>query len=66
MHDLKVSHREADVVNDFIFWLQSKYEDNVGKVKGSCGKVRDYLGMEIDFAKTGMGQVKMPKYVEMK
>ena len=64
MDDLKVLHRKADVVDDFIFWLRTKYEDDVGKVKESRGKVHDYLGMEINFAETGKVRVKMPKYVD--
>ena len=62
--DLKVSHRETAVVDDFIFWLRSKYEDDVGKVKESRGKVHDYLGMELDFSNVGTVQIKMPKYVD--
>ena len=47
--DMKISHQKKKCVDKFIEWAKSMYEDKVGKVKASSGKVHDYLGMEMDF-----------------
>jgi hypothetical protein len=43
--------------------LNSKY-GNHGKVTATCGKVHDYLGMELDYRKRGELKIKMTKYVD--
>jgi hypothetical protein len=51
-------------VNDrFEKWLNEKYGKH-GKVTATCGKVHDYLGMELDYWKRGVLKVNMTKYVE--
>ena len=42
--DLKVSHQETTVVDEFIEWVRSKYEDEtIKKLTPSRGKVHDYF-----------------------
>ena len=63
--DLKISHRNKAIVDDFIHWVKSKYEEEgVRKVKESRGKIHDYLGMDLDFSTKGEVQIKMQRYVE--
>ena len=57
--DLKILHVKKKCVDNFIDWAKLMYEDKVGKVKASCGKQHDYLGMEIDFSQPGSVRVKM-------
>ena len=47
--DMKISHVKKKCVDKMIKWSKSMYEDKVGKVKQSRGKVHDYLGMEMHF-----------------
>ena len=61
--DLKILHVKKKCVDNFIDWAKSMYEDKVGKVKASCGKQHDYLGMEMDFLQPGSVRVKMERYV---
>jgi hypothetical protein len=51
------------VNNQFEKWLNEKYGKH-GKVTATCGKVHDYLGMELDYWKQGVLKVNMTKYVE--
>jgi hypothetical protein len=46
-------------------WLNEKYGKH-GKVTATCGKVHDYLRMELDYRKQGELKVNMTKYVENK
>jgi hypothetical protein len=48
--DLKSSHKDPRVNDKFEQWLQSNYSKH-GKVVNHCGKVHEYLGMEIDYCK---------------
>jgi hypothetical protein len=43
--------------------LNQKYGKH-GKVSATCGKVHDYLGMELDYRKRGELKINMTKYVE--
>jgi hypothetical protein len=63
VEDLKSSHKMKLVNDQFEKWLNSKY-GNHGKVTATCGKVHDYLGMELDYRKQGELKIKMTKYVE--
>ena len=62
--DMKISHVKKKCVDEMIEWSKSMYEDKVGKVKQSRGKIHDYLGMEMDFSSAGEVQIKMVKYVK--
>ena len=53
--DLKISHKDKKVVDQFIEWAKKKYEDShITKLKASRGKVHDYLGITLDYSKTGV------------
>ena len=61
---MKISHVKKKCVDEMIEWSKSMYEDKVGKVKQSRGKIHDYLGMEMDFSDPGTVQIKMIRYVQ--
>ena len=61
--DLKVSHKDKKVVDDFIQWIRDCYED-VTKVKPSRGKVHDYLAMTLDYTTRGVVKISMKDYIE--
>ena len=62
--DLKISHTDKQVVKDFIKWIKDMYkEKDIKKVKQSCGKCHDYLGMDIDYTKPGIFKILMTKYI---
>jgi hypothetical protein len=47
--DIKASDVDGNVNNHFIKWLKSKFEDTVGLLKVTRGKVHEYLGMILDY-----------------
>ena len=53
--DLKISHKNPDVVSRMIEWLKENYQkifpDGSGKMTISRGKIQDYLEMKLDFSK---------------
>ncbi|KAG7373398.1 reverse transcriptase RNA-dependent DNA polymerase [Nitzschia inconspicua] len=62
--DLKSSHVDPKVNDEFLKWLEEKYaSDNVGKVKSVRGKRHDYLAMWLDFSEEGVLQIDMRPYV---
>ena len=62
--DLKCSHVETSVVDDFIEWARSVYEDaSITVLKPSRGKVHDYLGMTIDYSEDGKVKIYMKDYI---
>ena len=62
--DLKYSHVQKEVVDQFIEWCRCKYEDTaITKMKPSRGKVHDYLGMTLDFTKPGAVKIYMKDYI---
>ena len=63
--DLKISHMVVKEVDNFIQWLRDMYEEEeIGKIKVSCGKIHDYLGMTLDFSSEGEVKIKMVDYVK--
>lgn len=63
--DLKISHVDTPVVDDFIEWARNKYEDsNITKLKPSRGKVHDYLGVTLDYSTKGKVKIYMKDYIE--
>jgi hypothetical protein len=50
--DLKVSHKEKKMVDEFIEWVIDTYR-SIGQVKVTQGKVRDYLGMKLNYEVKG-------------
>ena len=48
--DLKSSHEDSKVNDDFLTWLDKMYGDaKVAPVKATRGKIHEYLGMKLDF-----------------
>jgi Reverse transcriptase (RNA-dependent DNA polymerase) len=63
--DVKSSHINSRVNDEFLKWLQMKYgSDNIGKVKATRGKVHDYLAMKLDYSEAGILKVDMTDYVK--
>ena len=63
--DLKISHVEKAVVDNFIEWARHKYEDSkITKLKPSRGKVHDYLGITLDYTTKGKVRIYMKQYIE--
>ena len=63
--DLKSSHVDPRVNDEFLSWLKSKYtSDKVGKIKAVCGSRHNYLAMTLDFTIPGVLQVDMTQYVK--
>ena len=63
--DLKSSHVNPKVNDDFHKWLEQKYGDEkLGKVKSVRGKRHDYLAMNLDFTTPGKLKLDMVNYVK--
>ena len=61
--DLKSSHVDSKINDDFIQWIRTMYED-VTPVKPSRGKKHDYLAMSFDYSTPGAVVICMKKYIE--
>jgi hypothetical protein len=63
--DLKSSHVNSKVNDEFLKWLEKMYGDtNLAPVKSSRDKVQDYLAMKLDFTTKGILKVNMVDYVK--
>ena len=62
--DLKASHVDKQVLNQFVKWLESKYASDINKLKVHEGKVHDYLAMNLDYSIKGQVKIDMKKYVK--
>ena len=63
--DLKSSHVDSKVNDQFLEWLKKKYaSDEIGEVKVMRGKKHDYLAMTLDYSIPGVLRVDMTKYVK--
>ena len=63
--DLKASHKNPKVIDDFIQFIDFKYGDkDIGEVKATRGKKHDYLGMTLDYSTNGKVKVDMTKYIK--
>ena len=61
--DLKSSHKDPRVNDEFVIWLNKKYGEH-GAVAVHRGKMHDYLGMELKYTNEGELIIGMVKYVE--
>ncbi len=61
--NLKSSHKDPRVNNEFEEWLQKNYGQHA-RVVNHHGKIHKYLGMEIDYSKKGKVIFGMIKYVK--
>jgi Reverse transcriptase (RNA-dependent DNA polymerase) len=63
--DLKSSHEDAKVNDEFHKWLDMKYGgDKLGKVRATRGKVHNYLGMTLDYSTPKKLKLSMQDYIE--
>ena len=60
--DLKASHVNAKVNDDFLVWLNKKY-GTLAKVTATRGRIHDYLAMILDFTNDGKVIVDMTRYI---
>ena len=62
--DLKSTHANSEVNNDFLSWLEKKYaSDGIGKATVARGKRYEYLGMTLVFTSEGKLKIDMIDYV---
>ena len=63
--DLKLSHVDKKVNDDFIRWVDELYgDDEIGRVKAVRGKKHDYIGMVLDYTIPGQVTIDMKYYVD--
>ena len=62
--DVKISHKDSKVVDEFISWMDQKYSDENGKITVTRGKIHVFLGMTLDFSVPGELKINMVSYVE--
>ena len=61
--DLKISHVDAEVVEDIISRLNERYGGRA-PLTVTRGKVHEYLGMTIDYSVAGKVTIRMDEYVQ--
>lgn len=65
MDDLKSSHVNPKVNDEFLKWLKSKYASNeIREVKAMRGHWHDCIAMVLDYSCPGVQQVDMIRYVQ--
>jgi hypothetical protein len=63
--DLKASHINSKVNDEFADWLERVYGDpKVNVVKVTRGKRHDYLGMTLDYSTPGQVKIDMSHYIK--
>jgi Reverse transcriptase (RNA-dependent DNA polymerase) len=63
--DLKSSHVDAKVNDEFLLWLEKMYGDkDIAPVKATRGKIHDYLAMKLDYSEKGKLKLNMVDYVD--
>ena len=62
--DLKVSHADKKEVDKFIAQMEAEFGTEA-PLSISCGKVHDYLGMNLDFRTEGEVRIDMEHYIDM-
>ena len=63
--DLKSSHIDKTVNDEFIKWVDALYgDDEIGRVKAVRGKKHDHLGMILDYSEKGKVKIDMRYYVK--
>jgi hypothetical protein len=51
--NIKSSHIDPKVNDEFLLWLEKMYGNKNAPVKATRGKIHDYLAMKLDFTKKG-------------
>jgi hypothetical protein len=63
--DVKSSHEDSKVNDEFLDWLKDKYaNDNIGEVKAKRGTKHNYLGMTLDYKTPGVLKIDTTEYFE--
>jgi hypothetical protein len=63
--DLKSSHVDPRVNDEFLLWLEKMYGDpKLAPVKATRGKIHDYLAMKLDFTNKQKLKVNMTDYIK--
>jgi hypothetical protein len=63
--DLKASHKEQVVLDEFEGYLRSIYDDDeIGKIKVNHGPRHEFLGMTLDYSQPGKVIIDMVDYVK--
>ena len=62
--DVKVSHEDSKVIDDFIHKMEEEFGKEAPLTK-TRGKILDYLGMKLDYTVEGQVTVNMREYVQM-
>jgi hypothetical protein len=63
--DLKSSHVDPKVNDEFTVWCEETYgSKDLGHVKVVRGKIHDYLAMVLDFTQDGALKINMRYYIE--
>jgi hypothetical protein len=63
--DVKSSHEESRVNDEFYHWLQAMYaSDGTGQAKVTRGPKHDYLAMILDYSEAGKLHLDMTPYVK--
>jgi Reverse transcriptase (RNA-dependent DNA polymerase) len=62
--DLKSSHVDSKVNDEFHKWLEKTYGDPKAQVKAVRGKLHDYLAMNLHFEEKGKLKVDMVDYIK--
>ena len=63
--DLKSSHVDPKVNDEFLEWLKMMYaDDGISEAKATRGHRHDYLAMVLDYSRPGVLQIDMTSYVK--
>ena len=62
--DLKASHKELRVLKQFAAQLNDEFGRET-PISKSYGKIHDYLGMTLDYSKSGEVQITMRDYIKL-
>ena len=63
--DVKASHVEKNVLEEYVLYLRSIYDDKeIGTLKANYGPRHEFLGMVLDYSETGKVKIDMTDYVE--
>jgi len=61
--DLKASHKDMEVLENFVNYLRNIYDDEIGKIKVNKGPRHEFVGMIMDYSKPRKLQVDMKEYI---
>ena len=64
VYDMNISHKISQAVSVIIKYIKEKYQDEIGKMKVSRGKIHDYLGMTLDYITPGEVNIDMTYYIK--